>query len=315
MKKSIAIQDLFHTSWDSLRSEKGGNQVIMTMRYLQIVRATLEKQSYTQFGYYLRILLRTLTRKKSPLNLRSLGEGGPEQLVDIYHDLKFLHEPWYFFPTPVINLESSPLLRPPKPLAKVGRGVAEGRGVYAPDERLSNITYANWKFADAKFTKYLCHQEAGEDKEAQLELDKLMACLYIPAQKEIPPERGVPAGRGVFQESHIELHTAPLSKKLKPWEKLLAAETYGYIRTYIVQREEFLFPQDNSSKKEFPPHEGGARRAGGSPVYTGQLWQDLHYDLADTEAFRGYEAAGNANIYHALDYLNKKAREQKERTK
>lgn len=287
--KEKNISDIFHTSWDSLRSEKGGNQVIITMRYLQIVRATLDQKAYTQFGYYVRILIKSLAKQK-------VQRLDSEQLVDIYHDLKFLHEPWYFFSTPVIKLKSN---------SPLSRGVAEGRGVlHAPDERLSNITYSNFKFADAKFTKYLCHQEAGEDKEAQLELNKLMACLYCPG---LGDER-------IFHEKQIDDHAGILETRLRPWEKLLAAETYGYIRTYIVNRETFLFPQGSNSPDGIPK-KLKAKESENKPVYTGEMWQDLHYDLADTEAFKGYEPAGSANIYHALDYLNKKAREQKERTK
>lgn len=264
--QDLAVSDVFVDSWDSLREEKGGNKIIKVMRYLQVMRVAWEKQELMQYGYYVRIVLKILAKKGMKPILKRLD---PEQLVDIFNDIQMLKSPWFFFPNPVIK--------------------CEGTLFMAPDERLSNIDYNNWKFADAKFTKYLIHKNNGEVTEARQELDKLIACLYVPEA----PSRD-------FLESSIEAHARLLDEQMKEWEKLLACETFGHIRTSIVKREKALFPKVK-----------GKTNDDSEVNYTGEMWKDLHYDLADTEAFKGYEAAGKANIYHALDYLNKKAKEAK----
>lgn len=264
--QEFSVSDIFHNSWDSLRAEKGGNQIIKIMRYLQVIQVAKRQKDYTRFGYYVRIIIRSIVRKQ---NENILAKLDPEQLVDIFNDLAFIRSPWYFFPQPLIKGSNGVMFK-------------------APDEHLANMSYNQWKFADAKFTAFLVHKNEGTTEAAHQELGKLMACLYIP--------------EGGFRESDIEKNAAVLSSRMKQWEQLLALETFGHIRTKIVLREKDLFPSSSKEKNS------------GEIVYTGEMWKNLHYDLADTEAFRGYDAAGQANIYHALDYLNKKAEEREKST-
>jgi len=76
---------------------------------------------------------------------------------------------------------------------------------------------------------------------------------------------------------------------------------YAACRNYFTARCPNLFPKQQKDDND-PP---------GPPSYTGEMWLNLLYDLAETPAYQGIENAKKANAYEALDYLEKKAREMK----
>jgi hypothetical protein len=272
MIKTLDITDIFRQSWDAF-SERERLRLIRT---LQVIRQN-ENGSALR-GYLIKGVVR-----KCAVSRKVAKSLSSEQIVDVFHDLHFLHEPWYDFLIPEVNL----------PLTGVA-GL-----LYPPKSKLSNISFYQFKWIDAKFTKFLVHAHNQETDLAKIELGKFLASIYTPVG---PPLKGVAEGRGVFHEDMLSNHGPALYKKFAFWERELTMETYANIRNFIMERYPFLFPSPPSREEpggDVPP-----------PFYTGHMWQEMHYDLADTEAFQGYIAAGDANIYDALGYLNKKAEEQ-----
>lgn len=153
---------------------------------------------------------------------------------------------------------------------------------FSPGERMYDLTFQHLIYADANFSKYLITEQPRD-------LDKFIASLYQPMFEgdRIPfiPDNLDPIGEDIGAALHRH-------------EKQLILTTYVHIRNSIMERCPALFksssePDNNSSSVE----------------YTGEMWRDLLYELADTPAFQGIEAAKSTPIYEALDYLEKKAKE------
>lgn len=164
--------------------------------------------------------------------------------------------------------------------------------LYAPLEDLESTTFSHFKYIDAAFTAYLLAAHHHRQLEAAGLLNKFIATLYTPLS-------GFNATRVAAIQKEINL---------LQYQQSLIITAYANIRTNIINRCTFLFPkphnpQTGSQTKKAPP----------TPVFTGPMWHNLHYDLAETEAFKGFEASGQSNVYDVLDYLDKKAKENKTR--
>jgi hypothetical protein len=142
MKKEYSVSDLFFTSWKQL---KGPVHAAVYALYLKL--QTLQKDS-PQYGFVMIALLRQLRRR--PLVVDSVNV---EQAVDIFNDLTFLTEPWYYFPEVITSAQSKQL------------------GLQKPHDHLSKCTFDHFIYADNEFSSYLV---TWDDKH----LTRLVATLY-----------------------------------------------------------------------------------------------------------------------------------------
>lgn len=157
--------------------------------------------------------------------------------------------------------------------------------IHRPTVKLLSLTF--WQFikADAEYSRFLVlnYRESNEQYKA---LDRLIAILYQPEP-------------GAFDDTTIDQYATTLPYGLSFDFKYLILHTYSNCRNYIMkERCPSLFPV--SMNKSDEPQE---------PKYTGGDWQNILYELAETNAFRGIDAAKGARLYDALDYLEKKAKE------
>ncbi len=152
-----------------------------------------------------------------------------------------------------------------------------------PDDYFTNITYAQFAHADRCFSKFLI--EAYNKRDGIEYINLLCACLYVTP----------------FKETELEDHAAEIREQLSIAERSVIFYTYANIREFLVNKYPALFPKppvvEDDDKQE-------PKKV--KPVDTGPMWQNLWYDLAETPVFQGFENAGKANVYIALDYLEKK---------
>lgn len=149
----------------------------------------------------------------------------------------------------------------------------------APGERGHTWTFWQWCKADAEYSKVVV-MTYNKQKGIERAVDRLVAIIYTPD--------------GGFDEDNIEPYAKMLPKRLEKDLKYLIFHTFANIREYVMDRCPNLLPR-GSEKAE--------------PTYTGQMWQDVLFDLADSQAFGGIDRAKNAPMYQALDYLEKRAGE------
>ena len=142
--KVYAVDDLFFTSWKDLDD-------ITHARVFTLQQAlTAMDKSNPQYGYALIASLRLL--RKRPLLVDKINVP---QAVDIYNDLKFLREPWYYFP------------EIPNDLTAV-----------KPDDHMARSSFDQFIYADNEFSTYLIN----EDKK---HLRRLAVTIYAPRGEEI----------------------------------------------------------------------------------------------------------------------------------
>jgi hypothetical protein len=154
-----------------------------------------------------------------------------------------------------------------------------------PDYRMASFTFWQLVKADAEFSKFLI-LNAQNNSERTHSLRRLIAIIYQPI-------------KGKFTDVTIEDHAKALPKALTYDLQYLIMHTYANIRRYLVEeRCPDLFNGGSSTSES----EGGQQ-------YTGNMWQQMLFDLSETTAFAGLDSAKNARMFEALDYLNKKARE------
>lgn len=134
MKKEYTVSDLFYTKWSDLQPDTQA-QVYGLAQSIK----TLEIDSLA-YGHTLIATLRLL--RKRPLLVDKITVA---QAVDIYNDLTFLNEMWYFFP--------------------------HIKGYKTPDEKMARSSFDQFIYADNEFTSYLATQD---DKH----LARLAATLY-----------------------------------------------------------------------------------------------------------------------------------------
>jgi hypothetical protein len=273
--KQYSVTDLFHFSWKDLSTEQMAKLIMLKQKREYCLR----DNDHQSAGHWSIMILRELRKNKS-----AVADLNVAQAVDCINNILsvkstrepkyYLSEPWFFFPA-----VSNPLFP-------------------APDDLMSNLCFHQLVYADSLFSKYLItdyhdrrafpSQDPSELAEAYL-LD-LFAVLYTPAE--------------IFDESKIEERAALLKKVLKEHDKLVIFHTYANIKQYITQQRcpvlfNYTEPDPEEPAQEQPEDV--------EPPYTGQMWQNLLYDLAETPAFPGLDKAKNAKVLTALDYLEKKA--------
>lgn len=147
-----------------------------------------------------------------------------------------------------------------------------------PDEKMAKHTFDHFIYADNEYSRFVATQDTKY-------LYRLAATLY---QHE-------------FDKEEVERIGNRLMKRAPLHDLMLVFFTYGHIRNLVTSRCKTLLPKT----------EGGDNK---KTTATGPMWLKLKHRLAETPAFHGYYAAGKANMYAALDYLEDLA-QQKEHAK
>lgn len=261
MSKVYTVSDLFFTAWAQLNERTHAEVYALLLQLKELTPSALQASPPTggdkagvKYGLLLIQILRRL--RKNP---RLVARIDVEQAVDIFNDLKFLSEPWYFFP----SIKKLP----------------------APDEKLARHTFDHFIYADNEYSSFLSNKNVTH-------LRRLVATLY----------------QASFDKENVE----PIADNLKAkeWQLTLTFWTYAQVREFVAKRCKTLMPPPIPHLTE----EGDAGTGPASVQPTGAMWLKLKHRLAETPAFQGYDKAGRANMYAALDYLEDLA-QQKENAK
>jgi hypothetical protein len=279
--KKYTIAQLFKTSWNELSQKQFLHMIELGEMHMRVACGSKE------FGVIIIDVLSTLRK-----NVAAVSKLNIEQVVDCFNAITFFQRtkkggfrmPWYFFPVGTFTM-SRVNFAPPK--------LSDGLPMY-------NLIFDQLVYADSIFSRFcvLSHQYTqlqSKELESQIEdaLNALVAVLYT------DPD--------YFSPEHIERNASLIPHKLSAQQRALILHTYANIRDFLMSRCPTLFPrpEDDEQETEEPV----------PPVPTGTLWMNLRYHLAETDVFKGLETARNAKIYDALDYLEQKAIEAKERNK
>ncbi|HTF21008.1 MAG TPA: hypothetical protein VK658_23195 [Chryseolinea sp.] len=130
MSKTYNVSDLFITRWEDLSPKM---RVAVYLLQQELDRTpTMEGSGEpgVQYGARLIALLRHLRR-----NARLVDKLTVSQAVDIYNDLAFLNQPWYFFPD--LSL-------------KWGK---------TPDEKLARHSFDHFIYADNEYSSYVASSD------------------------------------------------------------------------------------------------------------------------------------------------------------
>lgn len=139
-----------------------------------------------------------------------------------------------------------------------------------PEEKLARHTFDHFIYADHEYSSFVATQDTKH-------LNRLVATLY----------------QHKFDKENVEPIANAL--KIKEWQLTLTFFTYAQVREFVVKRCKTLMPT--------PPMKSEDDIVEEKPTPTGAMWMKLKHRLAETPAFQGYDKAGNANMYAALDYL------------
>ncbi len=135
--KVYLVSDLFCDSWKDL--DDFTHAIVYALRQ----HAQAIGSSHKDYGFALIAVLRPLRKNK-----RLVDRITVEQAVDIYNDLKFLNEPWYYFPfLDQLHLK--------------------------PDPQLARTSFDQFIYADNEFTSFIATK--GTD---DIYLRRLAATLY-----------------------------------------------------------------------------------------------------------------------------------------
>lgn len=136
MKKSYTVPDLFFTQWEELTARVHSE--------VYALYNSLPDPADPQYGFLLIQILRKLRKNKSLVNKINV-----EQAVDIFNDLAFLKQPWYYFP----QLKNKRL------------------AMMTPDEKMARSSFDQFIYADNEFSSYLAQQDPNL-------LNRLVVTLY-----------------------------------------------------------------------------------------------------------------------------------------
>jgi len=196
MTKEYTVSELFYTQWKDLND----------LKHIQAYTLHQHAQSlgidHKDYGFALIACMRVLRRR--PLLVDRLNE---KQAVDIFNDLAFLNEPWYYFPE----------------LSKYG-ALLHTR----PDEKMARSSFDQFIYADNEFSGFLA-----TDKDHNLFLRRLAVTLYRPE------------GETIFDKETVEERAAQLGKiKSDEFDALLQLVfyTYGHVRNAVMTRCKTLLP-------------------------------------------------------------------------
>lgn len=242
--KVYSVSDLFYTGWRQLLPPGQAQVYALNVR--------LKTLSGKEYGIALIAILRLL-RKNWRLVDKLAKFGNEAKVVDIFNDLKFLNEPWFFFPA-----------------------IGDNTVLIKPEDHLARHTFDHFIYADNEFTHFIATQDEKYLKRMALTLYRLPGEQWF--DKECIEDRLLEFGD---------------SKSLNENMQLIFF-TFGHVREYVMKRCKHLLP----------PAPAVQTQDDASPIQpTGGMWLQLKHRLAETPAFQGYDNAGRANMYSALDYL------------
>ncbi len=153
----------------------------------------------------------------------------------------------------------------------------------APEDYMARHTFDHFIYADNEFTTYIATQDVKY-------LHRLMATIYT-----LP-------GDLHFDKECVTERQAVIAAMIKDWQLTLVFFTYGQVREFVTKRCKTLLPTT-------PPNKTDDDHLM-QPTSTGGMWLKLKHRLAETPAFQGYDNAGRANMYSALDYLEDLAQQK-----
>jgi hypothetical protein len=286
--KEYSIKDLFKMAWEECNPRE--MIVLIEISGQLLVHAPESKE----YGLLVINALKILRKKKAILTkiLNIDSDQAVQIAVDCFNDINFFKrnedgnfvDPWMFFPVGGFKVNNVSFQRP------------ERSGQLPMYDRIfDQLVYADTAFSAFCVLlaehKRLLKMELKDDaklieKEIEEIINSMIAVLYTPAEK--------------FEAHRIEVLARLVPLELDMSQRMLILHTYANVRTFIVSRCKHLFPKPTENKDQQKEIE---------PVLTGPMWQNLRYDLAETEVFKGFNVARNANIYDAIDYLDKKAKE------
>ena len=278
--KKYKISDLFKTSWAELTEA----EMILLIDFSTALQSVDPESK--EYGLIVINILRTLRKNKSAVAKIEL-----EQAVDCFNDIVFFRRttkgsfrmPWYFFPVGDFKLHGQEFCRPDM----------------SGELPMYNRSFDQLVYADSAFSAFCLlnnQYSQTQDKQTGIDMDQavnaLIAILYTRCRD--------------FNPAEMDLKAKLVPIKLSMPQRTLILHTYANIRELIMDRLPNLFPKVATEEDEDT-----------DPVIqvTGPMWMNLRYDLAETDAFKGFDTARNALIYDALDYLEKKAREANEHKK
>lgn len=157
------------------------------------------------------------------------------------------------------------------------------QGGDTPSEKMATSTFDHFIYADNEFSLFLI-------KKDDVHLKRLVATLY---QK-------------TFDKEAVDGIASRL--KLSEWQLLHVFYTFKHVREYVMKRCKTLMPA-----AQVNPLTGEPETEKAAPKPTGEMWLKLKHRLAETPAFAGFDVAGKANMYSALDYLEDLARLAREK--
>jgi hypothetical protein len=277
--KSFTITDLFNTAWQDLTTE----EIFHAMEAKAHIINAKAKGDPGSAGHWYIMLLRALRKNKNAVSKMNV-----EQVVDCVNDILFspksqvdskktpLAKPWYFFPT--INHTD----------------------FTTPADHLQDRSFAQLMFADSYFSKFFIQDYY--DKRAfppqdptpmsESYINDMIAVLYVTSDK--------------FNESGIQKNSELISLHIKDYERSVFLHSYANVKQFIVDGCPNLFIKPENEEEEIKDK---------PPVDSEPMWQDLLFDLSETPAYQGMLTAKKAPIYEALNYLEKKAKENKPKLK
>jgi hypothetical protein len=192
--KEYLVSDLFYTRWDRL-TQLGHAEVFALQQKIKTIDRDTAAGSM-EYGITLIAILQRVNK-----NPHLVGRINEAQAVDIYNDLKFLNEPWYFFPE-------------------------IGERWIRPDDEMARHTFDQFIYADNEFTSYLVTQD-------EKYLKRLAVTLYLKVEGLII-RKPVP-----FDKENVERHADLI--KLRPHQLQLIFYTYAHVRESVVNRCKTLF--------------------------------------------------------------------------
>lgn len=282
---TYGVSDILLNDWSQLKAD----QAAILLIWRDKLTAAIKADKSNVVGMYKSMIVQFLCKKKN--FFKKLTNA---QILDIADDLNFLHATWYIFHITYLKTKHGTIFR--------------------PQERLFSFTFWQLIMADIQYSKFLIlnYNEAKGQEEV---LNKLVACIYQPKP-------------GHFTDETIDVYAESLPKGLTFELKYLILHTYSNIRKYIVEeRCPTLFNYSPSSRakrgdlsdsKEIlasPAGGASAEPRNDAPQYTGDMWQQILFDASESPTFSGLDRAKNARMYDVLDYLEKKAIENKNRRK
>jgi hypothetical protein len=159
--------------------------------------------------------------------------------------------------------------------------------IFAPKEKMGNRTFDHLVYADSCLMKVIANTDP---QKQHAELSRLAAILYTGAGEQFYNDREVTAKQLHWQ------------KNLEHWQLQAIFYTFVHIKKYIVDNCVHLFEQAKGAAGT-----GTARVTDSMP-----MWSEIKFILAESGVFGTFDEVGKTDLYKVINYLESKAKKQKE---